>query len=107
MLSIKDSNSLSSTGSSEGIWEVGIKDLEPRGKLCNFPTTVVSATAEFVAAGDEQGGICLFEGGSASWSQTHRAQGEKTSCCTSMLIFQEYAENGKRCFYDTIIKSKS
>lgn len=72
----------------------------PRSKLGNAPTTTVCATKGYVVAGDEQGGITLFQSApdSGSWSQTQRAQEQKTSCCTSMLILQERGQHGRCCF---------
>lgn len=82
-------------GSNEGIWQVGIKDMLPKSKLANFPTTTLCASTGYVAAGDEQGAIILFQNGSDSWSQTQRAQEQETSCCTSMLILQERGQHGR------------
>ncbi len=83
------------TGSNEGIWEIGSEDILARSKLDKFPTTVMCVTEEYLAAGDEQGGINLFSGGPESWSQVQRIQGNKSTCCTSMLMAQEKGELGK------------
>jgi hypothetical protein len=91
---LQSTKSCSTTGSNEGLWEIGSQDMLSQSKLGKFPTTVICVSAEYLAAGDEQGGIVLFQGGPNSWSQIQRIQEKLSNCCTSMFILEARGENG-------------
>ncbi|EFX88922.1 hypothetical protein DAPPUDRAFT_95702 [Daphnia pulex] len=90
---LQSTKSCSTTGSNEGLWEIGSQDMLSQSKLGKFPTTVICVSAEYLAAGDEQGGIVLFQGGPNSWSQIQRIQEKSSNCCTSMFILEARGEN--------------
>ena len=77
-----------------------------RSKLAKFSTSVICVSEEYLAAGDEQGGINLFSGGPECWSQVQRIQKNKSTCCTSMLLTQEKGEPGKCCQIEIITFKK-
>lgn len=81
-------------GSSEGLWEVGARDMQTRTQLGHFATTVICVSDVYLAAGDEQGGINVYHGGPNSWLQSQRVQENQRSCCTSLLLYHEEEPNG-------------
>jgi len=104
---LQSTKSFSTTGSNEGLWEIGSQDMLSQSKLGKFPTTIICVSAEYLAAGDEQGGIVLFQGGPNSWSQIQRNQEKPSNCCTSMFILEARGENGNLSPYpDRIKKSR-
>ncbi|XP_057371463.1 uncharacterized protein LOC130692372 [Daphnia carinata] len=62
-------------------------------QLGKFPTTVICVSTEYLVAGDEQGGIVLFQGEPGCWSHSQRIQEKSSNCCTSMLILEARGEH--------------
>lgn len=68
-----------------------------RSKLGNFSTTVICVSEEYLAVGEEQGDIIIYQGGPNNWSRVeHQLQDniKKAGCCTSMMFLQEKGEQG-------------
>jgi hypothetical protein len=101
---LQSTKSFSTTGSNEGLWEIGNQDMLSQTQLGKFPTTVICVSADYLAAGDEQGGIVLFQGGPTSWSQIQRKQENSSSCCTSMFILEARGEDGNSSLHPDRIK---
>lgn len=87
------------TGGVEGLWELGIAELQSGNKLASCSVTTISASAQFLAVGHEHGGLTLFTGEPNSWTQSGslndgpEIQGSGY-CITSLL--QDLRTKGKR-----------
>ena len=92
---LQSTKSSSTTGSNECLWEIGNQDMLSQTKVAKLPTTVICVSADYLAAGDEQGGIVLFQGGPHSWSQIQHTKEKSLNCCTtSMFMLEARGENG-------------